>query len=240
MVHGSPCPLKTNKTITCSEFLSHVPYLNLVWQPFWDDPIPDLHESLDNNIVVTRRIQLKEAFEELLKIPLWENLFLQDHLKHRLSKIMVWVIGILNNSDAFAELLAWADHLLALGIIFRLRRIWTSFDIERECGGGSVVSITSLPRTWWRRTRFRLLEMGGSGPWCWVDYVWELWPSTPTPSIGCEYASEQLFLVGRHCRKEREIYELGGFCRWKSFSVFKMGENRGEREREGARVITCK
>lgn len=73
--------------------------------------------------MVTGRIQLEEAAEQVLEIPLGENLLLQDHLKHRLSEIMVWVVGVLHDGDAFVELLAWADHPGVLGVNVRLRVI---------------------------------------------------------------------------------------------------------------------
>lgn len=60
----------------------------------------DLHEGLNNDFVVTRRIQLKKALKKLLKIGFCVHLSLQYHLEDGISEIFMWVIRILLNGNA--------------------------------------------------------------------------------------------------------------------------------------------
>ncbi|KAK3032757.1 hypothetical protein RJ639_034906 [Escallonia herrerae] len=69
---------------------------------------------------------------------------LMDHLEHGLSKIDVWVVGILDDGDAVADFRARADGLRAVRVVFVLGgRGGTGWcvDVEGECGGSVVFII---------------------------------------------------------------------------------------------------
>ena len=178
-----------------------------------DNPIPDLRESLNDDLVVTRRVELQETVEKLLKIILGVNFSLQDHLKHWLAEILVWVIGILHHGDAVRDLRARAEHLGAMrGCVV---------NVERESGRSERVVIASfVPRTWRRvvremSARVLVMNMGNFGLWLWVENVCWLWLAAAAP-IGRENVSEETPLVGRHCRdRERWSGESRDrFCEW--------------------------
>ncbi|KAL4284565.1 hypothetical protein GQ457_16G008060 [Hibiscus cannabinus] len=65
-----------------------------------NNPVPDLRESLHDYTVVARRIQLQEAPKQLPEIAFGVDSFLQDHLKHGMSKVLVGIVGILHHGDA--------------------------------------------------------------------------------------------------------------------------------------------
>ncbi|KAJ6708230.1 hypothetical protein OIU85_028503 [Salix viminalis] len=67
---------------------------------FVGDLFPDFSESLNDNIMVARRIELQEAVKKLLKIIFRVDVFLQDHLQHGILEILKWVIGILHHGNA--------------------------------------------------------------------------------------------------------------------------------------------
>ncbi|KAH1218850.1 hypothetical protein GmHk_13G039130 [Glycine max] len=52
----------------------------------------DLHEGLNDDLVVARGVQLEEALEKLLEFGFCVDLSLQDHLEYGGSKILMWVV----------------------------------------------------------------------------------------------------------------------------------------------------
>lgn len=65
--------------------------------------VTNLHESLNDNLVVTDGVQAEEALEKVLKIGFGEDLSLEDHLEHGVSKILVRVLRILLNRHTVNE-----------------------------------------------------------------------------------------------------------------------------------------
>ncbi|XP_014620256.1 uncharacterized protein LOC114379014 [Glycine soja] len=52
----------------------------------------DLHEGLNDELVVARGVQLEEALEKLSEIGFCVDLSLEDHLEHGGSEILMWVV----------------------------------------------------------------------------------------------------------------------------------------------------
>lgn len=73
--------------------------------------IRNLSESSDDDFMVVRRIETEEAIEKLLKPTGGVNPLLDYHLKHRVAKILIWVVGILLDGDAIPD----ADPRRAVG-----------------------------------------------------------------------------------------------------------------------------
>lgn len=74
----------------------------------------DFHKGVDDDLVVTRGVELKEALEKLLKIGFGVDLSLQDHLEHGITKILMWVLRFLLHGDAVHQFRA---HDIALVLV---------------------------------------------------------------------------------------------------------------------------
>jgi len=140
--------------------------------------VTNLHESLNDNLVVIGGVQAEEALEKVLKIGFGEDLSLKDHLKHGFSKILVRVLWILLNRNSVNEFWIWFSHV----VVVRVFMICVNF-------GEDVVVVVA-----------------GSGRVCCVLVNWGLEyfvgfrVPTSTASICFEQSSHKPFsLFGTHC-----------------------------------------
>ncbi|KAJ1407498.1 hypothetical protein SESBI_24307 [Sesbania bispinosa] len=99
----------------------------------------DVNEGLNDDLVVTRRIQLKKAFQKLLKIGFCVDLSLKYHLEHRIPEIFMWILRVLLNGDAITEFCAWFGYTVGDGGVVMVLMVSFGFGD----GGGSEVFLVN-------------------------------------------------------------------------------------------------
>lgn len=104
----------------------HVPVSSLPPPPlFVAAAIPDFHERSDYNFMVALRIQPKKTVQQLPEIVPRLHSLLHDHLNHRLSKVFVRIVRILDHRQASVDFPVGVND--RFGVVV--------FGCERERGG---------------------------------------------------------------------------------------------------------